>query len=117
MLELKKVCKDFEGLRAVNNVSMTIPQGKIVGLIGPNGSGKSTLLNLIDGSLESTSGEILFEGQNITHLPPDVRFHRGLGRGFQAPTLFFQMTVLDNTLLPVKHQRGEHPWYAPWRRF
>jgi branched-chain amino acid transport system ATP-binding protein len=116
MLEVKNLRKDFEGLRAVDNVSLTVPASAIVGLIGPNGSGKSTLLNLIDGTVESSAGQILFEGDDITHLPAERRFELGLGRGFQDPSLFFQMTALDNALLPVKKQRGENPWYAPWRR-
>jgi branched-chain amino acid transport system ATP-binding protein len=116
MLDVKNLRKDFEGLRAVDDVTFSVPEGSIVGLIGPNGSGKSTLLNLIDGSIEPTAGQIVFDGHDITHLSADANFHLGLGRGFQDPALFFQMTVLDNTLLPVKQQRGEHPWYAPWRR-
>jgi branched-chain amino acid transport system ATP-binding protein len=116
MLTLKNVTKVFGGLCAVNDVSLEVPEGKIVGLIGPNGSGKSTLINLISGTLESTSGQIVFDGQDITRLSSDKIFQRGLARGFQDPALFFQMTVLDNVLLPFKHQRGEHPWYAPWQR-
>ncbi len=116
LLELKNVRKDFEGLRAVDDVSLTVPAGSIIGLIGPNGSGKSTLLNVIDGTVEPTAGQIVFGGRDIAHLPADQIFHLGLARGFQDPALFFQMTALDNTLLPAKQQRGEHPWYAPWRR-
>ncbi len=117
MLELKHVTKDFDGLRAVHDVTFTVYSGQIVGLIGPNGSGKSTLLDTISGIQQPTAGTVLFDGQNITHDPPNKVFERGIARGFQDPSLFFQMTVLDNTLLPVKKQRGEHPWLAPWRRF
>lgn len=117
MLELKNVYKDYEGLRAVHDVSMAVAPGEIVGLIGPNGSGKSTLLNVVSGRVPATSGQVIFEGHDITNLAPDRIFHLGLGRGFQDPSLFFQMTVLDNTMLPVKGQKGEHPWYAPWKRF
>ena len=117
MLELKHITKDFDGLRAVNDVSFSVQEGQIVGLIGPNGSGKSTLLNTVSGIHPLTSGMVLFDGHDITNDPPDKVFERGIARGFQDPSLFFQMTVLDNTLLPVKKQRGEHPWFAPWRRF
>lgn len=116
LLELKHIAKDFGGLRAVNDVSLGVVEGQIVGLIGPNGSGKSTLLNCIAGTLKPTAGTILFDGHDITTARPSEIFRLGLARGFQDPSLFFQMTVLDNTLLPVKQQRGEHPWYAPWRR-
>jgi branched-chain amino acid transport system ATP-binding protein len=103
-------------LRAVDHVSLDVPAGKIIGLIGPNGSGKSTLLNMIAGTIKATSGQIIYNGNELTQLNPDAIFQHGLARGFQDPSLFFRMTVLDNTLLPVKEQRGEKPWYAPWRR-
>ena len=117
LLELFNVRKDFGGLRAVDDVSLEVAQGAIVGLIGPNGSGKSTLLNLIAGSTEQTSGRIVFGGNDISGLSADLVFQRGIARGYQEPSLYFKMTALDNALLPVKAQRGEHPWYAPWRRF
>lgn len=116
MLDVQNVVKDYDGLRAVDGASLNIPKGAIVGLIGPNGSGKSTLLSMIARTTEVTAGRIVLDGHDITHLPSDEVFRLGLARGFQDPSLFFQMTVLDNGLLPVKGQRGESPWYAPWRR-
>lgn len=119
LLELKHIRKDFGGLRAVDNVSMSVPPGAIIGLIGPNGSGKSTLVNLIAGSIDLTGGQVIFEGADISKLSADAVFHRGIARGWQEPALYFKMTVLDNLLLPVKGQRGEQPWHAPrwgaWR--
>jgi branched-chain amino acid transport system ATP-binding protein len=117
MLEVRSVVKDFDGLRALDGVSLTVPQGAIIGLIGPNGSGKSTLLSAIARTLDVSGGQILFDGHDLTHASSDVAFQRGLVRGYQDPSLFFQMTALDNVLLPIKEQRGERPWYAPWRRF
>lgn len=117
LLELKHLRKDYGGLRAVDDVSFAIPEGKIIGLIGPNGSGKSTLLNMIASSVDVTRGQILFDGVDITGFPANKIFQQGIARGYQDPSLYFQMTVLDNVLLPVKEQRGENPWYAPWRRF
>jgi branched-chain amino acid transport system ATP-binding protein len=117
MLEAKNLVKDFDGLRAVDDVSLTVPQGTIVGLIGPNGSGKSTLLSMIARTLDVTAGQIVFGGDDLTHQSAEAAFRLGLVRSYQDPALFFQMTVLDNALLPVKDQRGEQPWYAPWRRF
>lgn len=116
LLQLKHIRKDFCGLRAVDDVSFEVERGKIVGLVGPNGSGKSTLINLISGMIEPTSGQVIFDGLDITDKPPHLIFEYGLSRGFQEPGLFFQMTALDNTLLPVKNQRGERPSVAPWRR-
>ena len=116
LLELDNLRKDYGGLRAVDDVSLEVPEGAIIGLIGPNGSGKSTLINLIAGTTDLTAGQVTFAGEDISHLSVDAVFHKGIARGYQEPTLYFKMTVLDNLLLPVKGQRGEHPWYAPqWR--
>ena len=116
LLELSNLRKDFGGLRAVDDVSLTVPEGAIIGLIGPNGSGKSTLIDLIAGSTDLTAGKVKFDGEDISDLPANAVFHKGIARGYQEPTLYFKMTVLDNLLLPVKDQRGEHPWHAPrWR--
>lgn len=119
MLEITDVCKSFDQLRAVDGVSLVVPQGAIVGLIGPNGSGKSTLFNLIAGVLNVDSGRIVFDGYDITRAGADRVFRLGLVRSYQNPSLFFRMTALDNALLPVKRQRGEHVRWAPvhavWR--
>jgi branched-chain amino acid transport system ATP-binding protein len=116
MLTLNKLSKSFGKLQAVDNVSLTVPQGQIAGLIGPNGSGKSTLLSTVAGTLEADSGEIHFDDQEITHESTDQRFQRGLVRSFQDPSLFFRMGVLDNALLPARDQLGEQPGRAPWHR-
>lgn len=117
MLTLTNVSKSFESLLAVNDVSLTVPRGQIIGLIGPNGSGKSTLLNLIAGSLQPSAGRILLDEKDITDIPADQVYQRGVARSFQDPSLFFRMSVLDNMLLPVKNQTGERPVKAPWHRF
>lgn len=114
LLTLHNVTKSFESLLAVNDVSLTVQMGQVIGLIGPNGSGKSTLLNLISGILPLDSGRMLFEGHDITRQSADRIFQLGLVRSFQDPSLFFRMTVLDNTLLPAKHQTGERPGRAPF---
>ena len=116
LLELKNIRKDYGGLRAVDDVSLQAPEGAIIGLIGPNGSGKSTLINLIASTAAITAGQVIFAGEDISALAPDAVYKRGIARGYQEPSLIFKMTVLDNLLLPVKDQRGENPWYAPWRR-
>jgi branched-chain amino acid transport system ATP-binding protein len=116
LLTIHQVSKSFESLLAVNQVSLSVQPGQIVGLIGPNGSGKSTLLNLISGVLRADSGRISFDGQDITRRSAAKIFQLGLVRSFQDPSLFFRMTVLDNSLLPVKHQAGENPARAPFHR-
>lgn len=117
LLQLHNLRKDYGGLRAVDDVSLAAPEGAIIGLIGPNGSGKSTLINLIAGTTADTAGRVLFAGEDISDLSADEIYQKGIARGYQEPSLYFKMTVLDNVLLPVKGQRGEHPWYAPWRRY
>lgn len=116
MLTLTNVTKSFGQLRAVDGVSLTAPAGQVIGLIGPNGSGKSTLLSLIAGSQRADSGQILFDGHDITHQSTDQIFRQGLVRSHQDPALFFRMTTLDNLLLPIKGQQGERPLIAPLHR-
>jgi branched-chain amino acid transport system ATP-binding protein len=120
ILTLRNVSKSFGNLLAVDNVSLSVPKGQLIGLIGPNGSGKSTLLNVISGSLPTDSGQIIFDGQEITRQSADRIFQLGLARSFQNPSLLFKLTTLDNALLPVKGQRGENPLWAPihrlWRK-
>ena len=116
MLELHNVSKSFDNLRAVDGVSLAVPQGQIIGLIGPNGSGKSTLLSLMAGNQQPSGGRLLFDGHDITRHTADQVFNLGLVRSFQDPSLFFRMNVLDNALLPVQKQRGERPSQAPLHR-
>src|SRR4030088_2485786 len=99
LLEARDVTKAFGSFKAVDAASVTLEQGDILGLIGPNGAGKSTLFNCLTGDLLSTSGKILFEGQDITNLTPEVRAHRGLGRTFQVPQTFEGMSVLENVMI------------------
>lgn len=116
LLHVQNVHKNFDRLQAVAGVSLEVEPGQIVGLIGPNGSGKSTLFNLIAGGERADAGNILFDGRDITRLSSDRIFQLGLVRSYQDPRLFSRMTVLDNTLLPAKAQRGENPWFAPLHR-
>src|SRR5258707_4190210 len=120
LLTVSNVSKSFERLRAVDSLSLAVPQGKIVGLTGPNGRGKSALFALIAGSQRADSGRIEFDGRDICHHSPDQNFQLGLVRSYQDPALFTRMTVLDNDLLPVKGQRGENPLLATvhraWRK-
>jgi branched-chain amino acid transport system ATP-binding protein len=118
ILEVQHVTRSFDGLRAVNDCSLSVPRGTITGLIGPNGAGKTTLFNLITGFLKPTSGSIGFDGQRIDGLPPHAIFHRGLVRTFQIPRALGAMTVLENLMLVPQDQAGENlwvSWFLPWR--
>src|SRR5437588_8784540 len=94
MLIAEDVHRRFEGMRAVDGVSLEVPRGQITGLIGPNGAGKSTFLAVLAGTLPASSGTILFDGEEITKLPPYMRARRGLVRTFQLPSEFAHLTVL-----------------------
>lgn len=96
MLELREVHRAFGGVQAVNGVSLTVARQEIVGVIGPNGSGKSTLFNLISGVLAPDRGTILFRGTDVTGWKPHRIARAGVGRTFQIPALFENMTVCEN---------------------
>jgi branched-chain amino acid transport system ATP-binding protein len=105
VLELKGLTKHFEGVRAVENVDLTVAQGEILGLIGPNGSGKSTIVNLICGLFPPTAGRVYFRGADISELPPHTRVGLGIARTFQNIRLFGLLTVWQN--LWVAQNSGE----------
>jgi branched-chain amino acid transport system ATP-binding protein len=96
MLELASLSKYFGGVKAVDDVNLSVRQGEILGLIGPNGSGKSTTVNLICGIFPPTKGTITFEGKDITTLPTHERLRSGISRTFQNIRLFGQLTVWQN---------------------
>jgi len=98
-LVLENVSRDFGGLKAVDNVNLTIHAGERHALIGPNGAGKTTLFNLISGELRATDGTIRFFGADVTRLAPYRRAARGIARTFQMTKLFPNLTVLENVLL------------------
>ncbi|MGM0899564.1 MAG: ABC transporter ATP-binding protein [Bacillota bacterium] len=98
-LETKNLTKKFGGNTAVNNVDFTIEQGKINAIIGPNGAGKSTFFNLVSGFHPPTSGQVIFKGKDITHLPSNKIAELGVARTFQTTNLFDQATVLDNVIV------------------
>jgi branched-chain amino acid transport system ATP-binding protein len=96
LLELRNVSRRFGGLIAVNDVSLKIAEGEIVGLLGPNGAGKTTLVNVVTGVHPATSGSVLFEGRDITRVPPFRIARSGLARTFQIVQPFPKMTVVEN---------------------
>jgi branched-chain amino acid transport system permease protein len=106
-LEVQDLRRDFGGVWAVDGASFSIRRGGITGLIGPNGAGKSTVVNIIGGALRPSAGRVIFEGQDITHLPPHERARRGLVRTYQLSSEFGRLTVLENLLVAAPEQRGE----------
>jgi branched-chain amino acid transport system ATP-binding protein len=109
-IEARALARSFGGLRAVDGVSLALAPGEMLGLIGPNGAGKTTLFSLLAGSLRPTAGSILVEGMDLTHAGPEARIANGIGRTFQIPRPFAEMTVLENVLTGGQAQAGERPW-------
>ena len=99
LLELNKVIKNFGKLQAVSNLDFGVTKGEIHSLIGPNGAGKTTVFNLITGIFPLTSGQIVFNGEDITHLESHQIAQRGIARSFQQTFLFMHSTVLENVLI------------------
>lgn len=107
LLETGDLRKAFGRLAAVAGVSLSLSEGVITAVIGPNGAGKTTLINLLTGLLLPDAGTIRFKGQDITRLPAHRRVRLGLSRSFQIMTIFPNLTVQQNLLLPTLSRRGE----------
>src|SRR5690242_16769465 len=96
ILEVSRRTKRFHGVVAVDDVSFHLERGEILGLIGPNGAGKTTLVSMVNGSLEPTRGDLVFEGRSMRAVPAYRRAHLGVGRTFQVMKPFPGMSVLEN---------------------
>ena len=112
-LDIEHLTMQFGGVVAVNDVTMSVKQGEIHGLIGPNGSGKTTIFNVVSGYYKPTSGKVSFEGQTTSGLPAHQITAKGFARTFQNLRLFASMTVLDNVLVGM----GHHSKTALWQEF
>ncbi|MGW2048277.1 branched-chain amino acid ABC transporter ATP-binding protein/permease [Streptomyces sp. NPDC001858] len=116
LLEIRSVTKDFRGLRALDDVSLTVRPGEIRGIVGPNGSGKTTLFNVISGFYRATSGQVRFAGRVTTTARPYTLSLLGLARTFQNLRLFGQLTVRENILVALDRTRTHTIWqYAVWQ--
>jgi branched-chain amino acid transport system permease protein len=116
LVECRDLSRQFGGVWAVRDLSLTIGSGELVGLVGPNGSGKTTLVNLLAGSLRPTRGSIHITGRDTTGLPPHRIAHLGVARTYQIPRPFGSMTVRDNVAMAVLFGRGARPGIAHARR-
>ncbi|MDA7598567.1 ABC transporter ATP-binding protein [Alphaproteobacteria bacterium] len=116
MIIVENLSKNFGGIKAVNNASITIETGSITGLIGPNGAGKTTLFNVIAGLYKPNAGRVLLDGEDITGLAPHELFHKGMLRTFQIAHEFSTLTVRDNLMMVPDRQSGENlmdAWFRP----
>jgi neutral amino acid transport system ATP-binding protein len=102
LLEIDNLTKRFGGVVAVDACSLSVPAGRITGLIGPNGSGKTTVFNLVTGFMPSDGGAVRFKSRSIAGLGPDRIYALGIGRTFQLARIFTRLTALENMLVPVR---------------
>lgn len=112
LLETRNLTKEFAGFVAVNDVSLRVKRGTIHALIGPNGAGKTTVFNLLTRFLHATRGQILYRGEDITHLRPADIARRGVVRSFQISAVFPNLTVLENVRVALQRKLGTsfHFW-------
>ena len=110
ILEISHVSKYFQGLVAINDLSMKVKKGQIYGIIGPNGAGKTTLFNCITGIYRPEIGQILWKGQDIKGISPYKIAELGILRTFQTIRLFAEMSVAEN-IMSGRHIKSKQRWY------
>ena len=116
LLEVDGVSRLFKGLRAIDNVSLTVNVGEIVGLIGPNGAGKTTLVNVVTGMYPATAGRVRLDGRDITRVEPNRIAELGVARTFQIVQPFRDVSVLENVIAGVVGPNRE-TWIRTLRRW
>jgi branched-chain amino acid transport system ATP-binding protein len=107
ILEIRGVVKSFGGLRALQDVTFSVRQGEIRAIIGPNGAGKSTLFNVMTGLFPPDSGEVIFDGERVSGVPPYRIIRKGVGRSFQITNIFPRMTVYENVQVALFAHHGK----------
>jgi branched-chain amino acid transport system ATP-binding protein len=118
LLSLDRISKNFVGVQALRDVSLSIEPGERRAIIGPNGAGKTTLFNIISGELPPTSGAVTLAGREVTNQTPERMFRLGLARTFQKNSLFLDLTTQENVRLAVQaHLKQGHHWFRPWWSF
>ena len=117
ILQTHYLNKNFGGLIATNNVSLAFERGQVHAIIGPNGAGKTTLINLLSGDLQPNQGEILFNGQRITRLPPHKISQMGIGRSYQKTNIFSEFTCFENCWVAAQSRlKTSMRFFRPARR-
>jgi len=107
LLSVKSLSMAFDGFRAVSDATLEVEAGEIVGLIGPNGAGKSTFFNCVAGDLVPVGGSVLFDGHDVTRATPEAHARLGIGRTFQVPATFQDLTIAENVMVGafLRHPR------------
>ncbi len=106
ILKLESVVVDFDGFKAVNNFNLKINEGELRCLIGPNGAGKTTVMDIICGKTKSTGGKIIFKQEDITNQEEHIISRKGIGRKFQIPSVFKELTVKENLYVALNSHLG-----------
>ena len=107
MLRVEEIHKSFGDFKAVNSANLTVEKGELVAVIGPNGAGKTTLFNLITGQLKPDKGNVTFNNEDISKLPPYEICRKGIARSFQIANIFPRLTVFRNVQVSVLSQQGK----------
>ena len=102
LLYTENISKNFQGIKAVNNVNFKINKNEIRALIGPNGAGKTTFVSLLCGRIKASKGKVVFGGKDISDFPVYKRISNGIGYTFQITSIFFNLTVYENVVLAIK---------------
>ncbi len=113
ILQVTDVCKVFGGVQALLNVSFSVQEGEVFGIIGPNGSGKTTLINCITGFIKMNSGQVLYKGKEISNRPPNQIANLGLTRTFQIMRPYYSLPAYKNLIIPLFSPRARHK--GGWR--
>lgn len=102
LMQTQGLTKSFSGLRAIDNVDFSVPEGQVRALIGPNGAGKTTLVGLLTGRIPSTQGRVVFDGRDIGHMPAHRRIGLGMAYTFQITSIFPNLSVWENVALAAR---------------
>ena len=106
VLETIGLRKSFGGVLVIDDLSISVEEGEALGIVGPNGAGKTTWFNLVTGAVKADAGKVIFEGKDITHYSKHARCRQGIGRTFQIPRPFSDMTVFENVLVGATYGRS-----------
>src|SRR5499426_2296648 len=107
ILALEKISKRFGAITIADHLDLALAPGEALGIIGPNGAGKTTLFGIMTGTVKADAGRVLFDGHDITHLPPPRRCTMGIARSFQIPQPFGAMTVFENLVVAAAFGRQQ----------
>ena len=108
-LQVHGLTKAFDGLMAIKEVSFVAGEGLVTSVIGPNGAGKTTLFNVITGYIRADAGKVIYQGEDLTHLPPHKIVRKGIGRSFQIVNIFPMLTVFENVQVALISRLGKSP--------